>query len=99
MYKGLIRFASTIGARVAYAAAMAEARGVDAGLAALDAVPSDTVAAYQPYWALRAHLLRRLGRGDEARESYARAIGLSEDAAVRDFLINEEATSARTAGS
>ena len=41
---------------------------------------------YQPYWALKAHLLRVLGRTDEARDAYASAIGLSEDPAVREFL-------------
>ena len=86
LYEGLVRMAPTIGARVAQAAALAEARGPEAGLAALDAMPIDVMAAYQPYWALRAHLLRVLGRSDEARDAYARAIGLSEDSAVREFL-------------
>jgi RNA polymerase sigma-70 factor (ECF subfamily) len=36
---------------------------------------------------LRAHLLARLGRSGPARDAYARAIGLSEDAAVREFLV------------
>ena len=49
-------------------------------------MPMDVVNAYQPYWALRAHLLRRLGRTAEARDAYRRAIGLSEDRAVREFL-------------
>ena len=86
LYEGLIRLAPTVGARVASAAALAEARGADLGLRALDAIPAGAVESYQPYWALRAHLLARLGRVGPAREAYARAIGLSEDAAVRDFL-------------
>jgi RNA polymerase sigma-70 factor (ECF subfamily) len=86
LYEGLTRLAPTVGARVASAAALAEARGAAAGLAALDAIASDAVAAYQPYWALRAHLLGLLGRAGPAREAYARAIELSQDAAVRDFL-------------
>ena len=86
LYEGLIRLAPTIGARVGSAAALAEAKGDDAGLAALEAIPPDAVTGYQPYWALSAHLLKRLGRAAEAREAYARAIGLSEDPAVRDFL-------------
>lgn len=77
------------GAHVGYAAALAEARGADAGLAALDAIPSDEVRTYQPYWALRAHLLRCLGRAGQAKEAYAQAIGLSEDTAVRDFLVSQ----------
>jgi len=86
LYEGLIRLAPTIGARVGSAAALAEAKGDDAGLAALEAIPPEAVTGYQPYWALSAHLLKRLGRAAEAREAYARAIGLSEDPAVRDFL-------------
>lgn len=86
LYEGLIRGAPTIGARVGHAAALAEARGAEAGLSALDTLPPDTVAGYQPYWALRGHLLRRLGRPAEAKRAYARAVGLSEDPAVRDFL-------------
>jgi RNA polymerase sigma-70 factor, ECF subfamily len=45
------------------------------------------VAAYQPYWALRGELLKRLGRTAQARDAYDRAIGLSEEAAVREFLM------------
>jgi len=88
LYEGLIRLAPTIGARVGQAAALAEARGADAGLATLDGLASDAVETYQPYWALKAHLLSRLGRVVEATDAYARAIGLSEDAAVRDFLVS-----------
>jgi predicted RNA polymerase sigma factor len=47
----------------------------------------DAVAAYQPYWAVRAHLLRHLGQLKEAMESYDRAIGLTEDPAIRQFLL------------
>ena len=77
------------GPRVGQAPALAEARGAEAGLGALDAIPPDTIATYQPYWALRAHLLRRLGRADPARQAYAQAIGLSEDTAVREFLVTQ----------
>ena len=90
LYEGLLRYAPTIGARVAYAAALAEARAADAGLAALDAIPADAVAAYQPYWALRGHLLKGLGRKAQARAAYDRAIGLSEDPALREFLLRRQ---------
>jgi RNA polymerase sigma-70 factor (ECF subfamily) len=89
LYEGLLRSAPTIGARVGQAAAIAEARGTPAGWAALAAIPAAAVSAYQPYWALRAHLLRKLRRADEARDAYERAIGLSEDPAVREFLVAE----------
>ena len=87
LYEGLLRWAPTVGGHVAYVAALAEARGANVGLAALDAIPSDAVAAYQPYWALRGHLLNSLGQRAQAREAYDRAVGLSEDAAVREFLL------------
>lgn len=86
LYEGLIRVAPAIGAYVGYAAALAEVVGTEAGLAVLDDIPPEPVRSYQPYWAARAHLLKRLGRADEAEEAYARAIGLSEDPAVREFL-------------
>lgn len=85
LYEGLLRLAPTVGARVGYAAALAEARGTDAGLAALEKLPADVVSSYQPYWSLRGHLLAA-GRPNEAREAYARAIELSQDPAVRAFL-------------
>jgi RNA polymerase sigma-70 factor (ECF subfamily) len=36
---------------------------------------------------VRAHLLSELGRRSEAQEAFDRAIGLSEDDAVRAFLL------------
>jgi predicted RNA polymerase sigma factor len=89
LYEGLLLYGATTGARVGQAAALARARDAAAGLAALESIPYDSVLAYQPYWALKAHLLKRLGRADDARQAYARAIGLSEDEAVREFLASE----------
>ena len=91
LYEGLLRHAPTIGARVAHAAALGEARDAEAGLAALDAIPPDDIATYQPYWALRGHLLTATGRATEAVDAYDRAIGLSEDPAVRAFLLARRA--------
>jgi RNA polymerase sigma-70 factor (ECF subfamily) len=87
LYEGLARLAPTTGVLVSRAAALAEASGAETGLAALAELPPDDVLSYQPFWALKAHLLRRAGRDGAAREAYQRAIGLSSDPAVRDFLI------------
>ena len=57
------------------------------------------IKSYQPYWAVRAHLLRRAGRVDEALGAYDRAIGLTEDAATRQFLLCRRAESGRLAAS
>jgi len=86
LYEGLLRVAPTIGARVGHAASLGEARGPEAGLSALGEMSSEDVADYQPYWALRGHLLKRLGRTAEARGAFERAMALSQDPAVRDFL-------------
>jgi len=88
-YERLTRVSPTLGTRTAYAAAMAEAHGPEAGLAVLDAIAVADISAYQPYWAVRAHLLQRLGKTPEALDAYDRAIGLAEDPAVREFLLQK----------
>jgi RNA polymerase sigma-70 factor (ECF subfamily) len=86
-YEALIRISPTLGTRVGYAAAAAEVNGPDAGLAVLESIEPDAVSHYQPYWAVRGHLLQRLGKIREASDAYDRAIGLAEDPAVRRFLL------------
>jgi predicted RNA polymerase sigma factor len=86
-YERLIRIAPTLGTQTGYAAAVGEANGPEAGLTVLAGIDSDTVSAYQPYWAVRAHLLQRLGKSSEAADAFDRAIGLAEDPAVRQFLL------------
>ena len=86
-YEHLVRLAPTLGARVAQAAAVGEAQGVGAGLALLDTIDRGAVATYQPFWAVRAHLLRQAGEAAGAAEAYDRAIGLTEDPATRRFLL------------
>jgi RNA polymerase sigma-70 factor, ECF subfamily len=61
--------------------------GPQAGLYALEWVKTDKrVNEYQPYWAVRANLLARTGKCDEARHAYEIAIGLESDPAVRTYL-------------
>jgi RNA polymerase sigma-70 factor (ECF subfamily) len=86
-YERLIRISPTLGTRTGYAAAVAEAKGAEAALAALDAIAPDDVSAYQPYWAVRAHVLQQLRKIPEALDAFDRAIGLTEDPAVRQFLL------------
>src|SRR6267154_394089 len=86
-YEQLIRISPTLGTRTGFAAAVGEANGPEAGLAVLDGSDPDDVSAYQPYWAVRAHLLQRLGKTSEAVDAFDRAIGLAEDPAVRQFLL------------
>ena len=86
-YEQLVRRSQTLGTWTGYAAAVGGAKGPEAGLAVLDGMDPDDVSAYQPYWAVRAHLLQRLGKTSEAVDAFDRAIGLAEDPAVRQFLL------------
>ena len=86
-----MRATPTVGAFVGRAAAIAEADSPFAGLDALDRIDASSTESYQPYWAVRAHLLRRAGRVDEALGAFDRAIGLTEDSATRQFLLGRRA--------
>jgi RNA polymerase sigma-70 factor (ECF subfamily) len=83
LYSALIRVAPTLGARVSLAAVTARLDGAPAGLALLDALGSP---AFQPYWAVRAHLLAELGRTDDASAAYAKAISLTTEPEVLAYL-------------
>ena len=65
------------------AVAVAEVEGPEAALALVDGLD---LGGYHLYHALRADLLRRLGRQAEAAQAYDAAIGRSENAAEREFL-------------
>jgi predicted RNA polymerase sigma factor len=86
LYEGLVSQAPGFGALVGRAAAVAEARGATTAWSLLQTIPAEAVASYQPYWALAAHLLKRMGQTTQSADAYRRAIGLSEDPALRAFL-------------
>ena len=44
---------------------------------------------FQPYWATRAHLLRAIGRHEEAQAAYDKAIALTTSAPMRVWLQGE----------
>lgn len=88
-YEELMRISPTLGMRTAYAVALAETDGAKQGLAVLDAIDENAVSCYQPYWAVRAHFLRLLGQNAKSLDAYDRAIGLTEDSAVRAFLLQK----------
>lgn len=87
LYAALLVVAPTLGARVAAASVTGRRHGPAAGLERLDAlldVPG--AAGFQPWWAVRAHLLEAAGREAEASTAYDRAIGLTAEEAVRTHL-------------
>ena len=65
------------------AVAVGEVEGPHAALTLVDALDLER---YYLFHAIRADLLHRLGRDEEARQSYDAAIARSENAAERDFL-------------
>ena len=87
LYEAATRLAPSVGLHVARAAALMHAAGSEPTLAALDGMPEALVSGYQPWWALRAEVLRRLGRSGESRTAYVRAAGMTEDPGVRRWLL------------
>lgn len=86
LYAGVMAFHPTIGAAVAQAAAVGEAAGPSAGLALLERIEPQSISAFQPAWATRAHLLVETGDIRGAIEAYDTAITLTRDAPTRAFL-------------
>lgn len=86
LYEGLLTLVPTLGARLGHAAALAENGRVTEALARLDELPAERVADWQPYFALRAELLRRTGDLEGARSAARRARELAADPAVQAFL-------------
>jgi RNA polymerase sigma-70 factor (ECF subfamily) len=71
------------------AVAVAELHGADHGIAALDDLDAGRLAEYQPYHAVRADLLARLGRTGEAIAAYGLALELTTNPAEAAFLIHQ----------
>jgi len=67
------------------AVVVAEVEGPDAALTLVDGLDLD-LDGYQLFHAIRANLLRRLGRNAEAALAYEAAIARTENATERDFL-------------
>ena len=96
LYDALLGLTGSAVVAVNRAVALAHVLGPEQGLAALPRVESDAaLGAFQAYWAARADMEAQAGLAD-ARESYAKAIGLEPDPAVRAFLLERlEAFEAR----
>ena len=72
--------------RLNRAVALAEVDGPAAGLAEVEGLAEARLEAFQPWHAVRADLLRRLGRIEESRAAYDRAIDLAPGPAERTWL-------------
>jgi RNA polymerase sigma-70 factor, ECF subfamily len=72
--------------RLNRAVALAEVKGAEAALREVDALNGDTLNSFLPYHAVRADLLRRVGRVADARAAYDAAIALDPSSAERMWL-------------
>ena len=83
LYGELVRLTGSAVVELNRAIAVAEVDGAEAGLALVDRLDLD---GYQYFHSTRADLLRRLGRTDEARTEYERALELAHTGPERRFL-------------
>ena len=83
LYGELARLTGSPVVELSRAVAVAEDEGPEAGLAIVDGLELED---YRYLHSTRGELLRRLGRADEAREAYERALALVHDDAERRLL-------------
>jgi RNA polymerase sigma-70 factor (ECF subfamily) len=91
LYEGLVRISPGVGALVGRAVALAQTGQHSAGLTALEEIPACGTNDYQPYWAARGHVLRLLNREEEAQRAFTRAASLTDDPALREYLLRRAA--------
>ena len=91
LYNQLLSLAPSPVVALNRAVAVAEVEGPDAALTLLDGLELDR---YHLFHAIRADLLRRLGRHIEAARAYEAAIARAENAAERDFLLRRRQAAA-----
>jgi RNA polymerase sigma-70 factor (ECF subfamily) len=85
LYDRLLRVDPSPIVQLNRAIALAEVDGPDVALAEIDRL-SESLEGYHAYHAARADLLRRVGRSDESRTAYERAIHLAGNPAERAYL-------------
>jgi RNA polymerase sigma-70 factor (ECF subfamily) len=93
LYAALAQIAPSPIVELNRAVAVGMAEGPAAGLAILDAVAADpALKNYHLLPSVRADLLRKLGRIDEARAEFTRAAALTQNSRERDFLLSRAAS-------
>jgi RNA polymerase sigma-70 factor (ECF subfamily) len=88
--------------RLNRAVALAEVNGPEVALAEVNSLDADAMRAFLPYHAVRADLLRRLARSEEAAQAYRRCLDLdptpAEAAWLRHHLSAQSASSVSSDG-
>ena len=92
LYDALLRQRDDGIVRLNRAVALAEVEGPQAALAEVDSLVGGRFENFQPWHAVRADLLRRLGRAEESDAAYAKAIGLAAGPAETRWLERQRAS-------
>ena len=87
LHRELLARAPSVGGCVAYAAALLQGGDAHDALEVLEGLPTARVLSFQPFWVVRASVMKAIGRENEARDAAQRAIGLTQDDAIRQFLL------------
>ncbi|HEY1926454.1 MAG TPA: sigma-70 family RNA polymerase sigma factor [Caulobacteraceae bacterium] len=86
LYDAMLAQRDDVIVRLNRAVALAEVKSADAALAEVEALAAPQLEAFQPWHAVRADLLRRVGRLEESRDAYQRAIELAPGPGERAWL-------------
>jgi RNA polymerase sigma-70 factor (ECF subfamily) len=87
LYDALLELRDDAVVRLNRAVALAEVSGVEVALAEVDSLDAEALQEFASYHAVRADLLRRLGRHQEARRAYDAALALISTPAEREWML------------
>jgi RNA polymerase sigma-70 factor (ECF subfamily) len=88
LYRQLMAISNSPVIALNHAVAVAMSRGLEEGLALIEALAADgALAGYRLFYTARAELLRRLGRSSEALPNYERALGMTSNEVERRLLM------------
>jgi RNA polymerase sigma-70 factor (ECF subfamily) len=89
LYDLLVSQSDSIGARISRAVVLAEIGDVDHAMQELDALPTERVRRHPPWWVARSRIAALSGQTIFATEALSVAISLTDDEAVRSFLLEQ----------
>lgn len=90
LYARLLALCPTLGGRIGHAVAVGlGSGGAMAGLALLETMADPSLSTHQPWWAAKARLAALAGLREDAVAAYERALALTVEVAVRDWLVGQ----------
>ncbi|WP_439574807.1 RNA polymerase sigma factor [Phreatobacter sp.] len=89
LYDLLVGKTGSLGARIGRAIILAETGKTGTAMDELEALPRERVDSHQPWWVARARVAELAGDIALQKTCLARAIDLTDDQAVKDFLVEQ----------